>query len=138
MTAMDQTEKAADRIRSELLLTLEEIDRRRQRATDLRALARDHVPGLVALGAALGVLAAAMAVVVRVRAHSRRTIAFRDRARALMRAWEHPNRVASNARYRPVAAELVRKALMAAATVAIQRAVAEAGRRVATPAPSLQ
>ena len=36
MTDREQTEKAADRIREEFLLTLQELDRRRDHAFDVR------------------------------------------------------------------------------------------------------
>src|SRR5205823_2627506 len=94
MTALDQTEKTADRIRTELLSTIAELDLRRRQATNVRYQVVSHLP-LVIAGAALLTGVAGIAIFAgRVRAHSRRSIHFRDRVDAVMRAWEHPNRIA--------------------------------------------
>ena len=130
MTAIDQTERAADRIRGELLVTLSELDRRRQRATDLGGLLRDHAALAIAAGAAVAAVSAVIVVVARIRARSRGTRQLRDRTRAFMRAWEHPGRIATRAKYRPLPAELGRKAALVVTSVIIQRLAHRAANRV--------
>ena len=112
MSAIDQTEKTADRIRSELLSTLGELDRRRKRATSVRYQVTSHLPFVVA-GAAVLAGAAGIAIWVgRVRGHSRKSINLRARVEAFMRAWEHPNRVATRAKDKPLPMELGKKLLL--------------------------
>ena len=90
-------EKTADRLRDQFLVTLRELDRRRQRAMDVRGLLRENRRALVAAGAGL---AAVIVVVVGTSIALRR---FRDRRlprrrlEALSRAWENPDRVAIDA-----------------------------------------
>ena len=90
-------EKTADRLRDQFLVTLRELDRRRQRAMDVRGLLRENRRALVAAGARCW---------SRPRRRSRRRAPlrrFRDRRlprrrlEALSRAWENPDRVAIDA-----------------------------------------
>jgi hypothetical protein len=108
----EQVERTADRIRGELLLTLEELDRRKDRALDVRLQLSQH-RGLI-LGTAL---AAAALVGVGMgfavwRSRHRESILARRRMTALKRAWHHPGRVASAAEQRPLAVELGRKLIL--------------------------
>lgn len=88
-------EKTADRLRDQFLVTLRELDRRRQRAMDLKGLVRDNRRVLIAAGAGL---AAVIVIVVGTSTALRRVRARhlpRRRLEALSRAWENPERVAA-------------------------------------------
>jgi hypothetical protein len=92
--AVEQAGETADRLREELLRTLEELERRGQKAMDWRAQLRQH-RGL-ALGIA-GVLALTIGANVGVavwanQRHVRRLPA--RRREALARTWQHPERLA--------------------------------------------
>ncbi|NOK32681.1 hypothetical protein D7W79_08155 [Corallococcus exercitus] len=112
----EQVEHTADRIRDELLLTLEELDRRRARATDVRYHVNQHKDLLVTVGAA-ALVAVGLGVgiaIYRARHHDERVR--RQRRRALERAWAHPDRVATSIEDKPLGAELGRKVVMIFAT----------------------
>ncbi|MFZ5468889.1 MAG: hypothetical protein ACOZIN_05565 [Myxococcota bacterium] len=116
MTPMEQSRRAADRIRDELLLTLEEVDRRRHRALSVRYQLRVHL-GWWVVGVGTLVLTVGGGVwLARLRQKSRRARAARERVRAFIRAWEHPRRVATRAPYRPLPAELARRWALAFAS----------------------
>ena len=109
----EQVEKTADRLRDELLLTLEELDRRRERALDVKYQVRQAVEKnrevlIQAGGAALALVVVGLGVSWW-RARHREELLWKHRAQAVRRAWEHPDRVASRAEERPVGMELGRK-----------------------------
>lgn len=116
MNDREQVEKTADRLRDELLLTLEELDRRRERALDVRyqarlALEKNRDLLLKAGGIALAVVAVGAGFAWwRARHHEERV--WEERSRALRRVWEHPERVASHAKELPIGAELGRKLVL--------------------------
>lgn len=90
----------AERLRGRLALTLGELDRRRHQLTDklhvaeLKArLTRTGVPVEFLAGAAAGVAITGL-IVATVRAIDRRRHPYRERWRALVRAWQHPERIA--------------------------------------------
>ncbi|HYO66740.1 MAG TPA: hypothetical protein VEU33_11705 [Archangium sp.] len=109
----EQVEKTADRLRDELLLTLEELDRRRERAMDVKYQVRKAVEKNRDVLVQAGGVALALAVVgvgySWWRARHREELLWKHRAQAVRRAWEHPDRVASRAEERPVGIELGRK-----------------------------
>ncbi|AEI64289.1 hypothetical protein [Corallococcus macrosporus] len=107
-----QVEETADRIRDELLLTLAELDRRRERALDVRYHAMQHRDELMTAGAALLTVVGLGVGYAVYRARHRDEILRRKRRKALARAWEHPDRVASTAEQRPLGAELGRKLVL--------------------------
>lgn len=116
----EQVEKTADRLRDELLLTIEELERRRERALDVRyqvgqALDKNR-DLLIKAGGALAGLLVVSAGISWWRARHREELLWKHRARALRRAWEHPDRVASHAEERPVPFELGRKLVLIFAT----------------------
>ncbi|AKJ08049.1 hypothetical protein ATI61_107486 [Archangium gephyra] len=112
----EQVEKTADRLRDELLLTLEELDRRRERAMDVKYQVRKAVEKnrdvlVQAGGVVLGLAVVGMGYSWW-RARHREEILWKHRAQAVRRAWEHPDRVASRAEERPVGIELGRKLVL--------------------------
>jgi hypothetical protein len=110
--AREQVEKTADRIRDELMLTLEELDRRRERVMDVRYQATRHrelimgaaIAALVVTGVGVG-----MAVW---RSRYRQHHLAQRRFKAVRRAWNHPERLATRAEQRPFAVEMGRKLIM--------------------------
>jgi hypothetical protein len=107
-----QVEHTADRIRDELLLTLEELDRRRDRALNMRYQISSHRDMLLmAGGAALMLVGVGMGVAIW-RARHRQELLAKKRRRAVRRAWEHPERVASTTKQTPLAVELGRKLVL--------------------------
>jgi hypothetical protein len=120
MSDREKVEKTADRLRDELLLTLEELDRRRERALDVRYQLRHAVEQnrdlLVKVGGvALGLLVVGMGVSWWRQRH-REELLWKHRRQALKRAWEHPDRVASRAEEPPLGFELGRKLVLIFAT----------------------
>ncbi|HVG57030.1 MAG TPA: hypothetical protein VNA24_00640 [Hyalangium sp.] len=109
MSEREQVERTADRIRDELLLTLEELDRRRDRMLDVRYQALRHRELLVGVAITAAVLTGVGVGVAVWRARHRQQILARRRMKAVKRAWQHPNRVASTAEQRPLPVELGRK-----------------------------
>jgi hypothetical protein len=113
MSDREQVERTADRLRDELLLTLEELDRRRERALDVKFQLRQLLERNRETLLAAGGVAVAMVVVGagfswwNERRQAR--IVWERRGRALRRAWEHPDQVASASKKQPLALELGRK-----------------------------
>ncbi|HYO56135.1 MAG TPA: hypothetical protein VEU50_25460, partial [Archangium sp.] len=94
MDDREKVEQTADRLRDELLLTLEELDRRRERAMDVRYQVRHAIDKnrdvlLTAGGVAL-VLAVVGVGYSGWRARHREELLWKHRAQAVRRAWEHP------------------------------------------------
>lgn len=108
----EQVERTADRIRDELLLTLEELERRRERVLDVRYQASRHQDLIVGAAIAAGVVTVIGLGVAVWRARHREQILARHRFKALQRAWQHPDRVASSAEERPLPVELGRKLIV--------------------------
>ena len=125
-----QVARTADRLRDGFLVTLRELDRRRQRAMDLRGLLRENRRVVVAAGAGV---AALIVVIIGTRvalSRSRESRLSEHRLRALRRAWENPDRVAIRRGDLPrpagVLFDLVKLAVAAAGTELIRRAVRRA------------
>lgn len=111
-SARAQVEKTADRIRDELMLTLEELDRRRDRVTNVRyQVSRHHDLIMGAAIAALVVTSVGVGVAVW-RANYRRHHMAQRRMTAVKRAWNHPDRLATRAEQRPFAVEMGKKLIM--------------------------
>jgi hypothetical protein len=111
-SAREQVEKTADRIRDELMLTLEELDRRRERVMDVRYQASRHKD--LIMGAAIAALVVTgVGVGVAVwRSRYRQHHLAQRRMKAIRRAWEHPDRLATRAEQRPFAVEIGQKLIM--------------------------
>jgi hypothetical protein len=111
-----QVEQTADRIRDELLLTLEELDRRRERAMNVRYQAEQHRDLIIGVGA-VAMVAVGLGVGYAIyRSRHQDEKLRRERRYALRRAWEHPESVAYAAKQRPLGAELGRKLVLIFAT----------------------
>lgn len=107
-----QVERTADRIRDELMLTLEELDRRRGRVLDVRYQASRHQDLIVGAAVAAALVVGVGVGVAIWRARHREQILAKHRRMALKRAWQHPDRLASSAEERPLAVELGRKLIL--------------------------
>ncbi len=115
--AREQADRAADRIRSELLATLHELDRRRHHAFEKHFTLVMAVAGCAVVAAGIG-LALAVA-----RARSRRESSFGARLRELTRAWKAPEPLAYSGALPVVSAAAARKlATVVAVTFAAQLA----------------
>ncbi|HZJ53083.1 MAG TPA: hypothetical protein VFD38_03005 [Myxococcaceae bacterium] len=130
MSAAEQPQVAqtADRLRDEFLVTLRELDRRRQRAMDVRGLMRDNRRVLVAAGAGLVAVVVVIIGTSVALSRSRQSRLPKLRIEGLRRAWENPDRVATRARGlpRPVLGALLKVAMVAVGTQLIRRSVQRA------------
>jgi hypothetical protein len=91
---LHQAEANADRIRSDLLRTLNELDRRRHEVTDWRTQLRSNWPFVAAAAGVAGAVVAARLLIERLTERRREKNLRRERIAALRRFWEHPERLA--------------------------------------------
>jgi hypothetical protein len=99
---LQQAELAADRIRGDLLRTLDELDRRRHDVVDWRSQLRSNWSILASAAAVAGAIVAARLLVGRLAEERRSKNLWRERIAALRRFWAHPDRVAPVRHSRPV------------------------------------
>lgn len=141
MSEREQVERTADRLRDELLLTIEELDRRRERALDLRYQARQLLERNRELLLTVGATTAGLVVVGMGyswwRQYRRRRVVWSRRGKALRRAWEHPDQVASSSEEKPFALELGRKLFFIFGT-ALASALARNAVQTLVPPSALQ
>ena len=142
MDEREKVEKTADRLRDELLLTLEELDRRRERAMDVRyqvrhALDKNRDVLIKAGGVALGMLVLSMGYSWWKSRH-REELQWKHRREALRRAWEHPDRLASHAEDRPIGIELGRKLVLIFASTLASALAKSAVKTLVPPSPEPQ
>jgi hypothetical protein len=139
MGEREQVEATADRLRDELLLTLEELERRRERALDvkyqLQQALHQNRELLFKVGGAVLVLVGLSAGYSAWRSRRREELLWKRRGGALRRAWEHPERLASTAEERPLGIELGRKLVVIFAT-ALASAMAKNAVRTLVPVRS--
>lgn len=109
----EKVEEAANRIRKELLVTLGELDRRRDQALDPRYQVHKHLRVLIAAAAAFALATGALVGLALHRRSHRAQRLRHERRRAIKRAWFHPERVATRAKERPAPQELGRKVAVA-------------------------
>lgn len=136
-TPRDELAREANRVRSKLLRTVEQLDRRRHEALDLHLQIRRHLRQVVALGALL-VLAAAGAVALiahRVSTASQRRQ--RNRWRLAKRVWWHPERL-TGGEGRSFFGELARSALLVLASTAVTVPARSAVRLLLHAAPKAE
>lgn len=114
-----QADVAADRYRSELISALQELDRRRGEAMDMRLQVQKHKGQLIAVVAVIGGVAALGIGFAIIRSREEKARLRRERVRGFIRAWENPKRLASKAPDRPMPAELARKFVLVFATALI-------------------
>jgi hypothetical protein len=118
-----QVAKTADRLRDGFLVTLRELDRRAHRAMDVRRLLRDNRRVVVAAGAGL---TAMVVVIIGTRvalSRSRQAHLPELRIRALRRAWERPERIASRDRHSGFLLTLLKVAAIAGGTQLVRSTV---------------
>ncbi len=138
MSGREQVGRTADRLRDELLLTLEELERRRTRALDVprqlrRILGENREVLRKVGGVALGLLVLGVGY-SRWEAHRRKRRLWARRRTALRRVWEHPERVASLSKERPLPVELGHKLVLIFAT-ALATALAKNAAERLVPLP---
>ena len=125
-----QVVKTADRLRDEFLVTLRELDRRAQRAMDVRGLIRDNRRVVIAAGAGLAAVVVVIIGTSVALSRSRQARLPQRRIEGLRRAWENPDRIATRAQDlpRPVGllVTLLKVAVLAAGTQLIRRSVRRA------------
>jgi hypothetical protein len=102
--------REAELVRDRLMVTLDTLDQKRHELTDVKLQMKRH-PAVVWSGG--GVVAAVIGIVgfLAYRRARREQSPWRERARALGRAWKQPHRIASG-KQGPFAAELGRKILL--------------------------
>lgn len=105
----EQIERTADRIRDEWLVTLQELDRRKEEATDLRLQARRHAGVFVSVGAGLTALVGGAVAFGVWRTRHRQRLRMQKRWEAARRAWNQPERLAVRSEDRAWPVELVQK-----------------------------
>jgi hypothetical protein len=131
MSRLEQTDRSADRIRGELIATLQELDRRRHRALNVRYQAASHLGGLAIAASALLLGVGILAVVLRRRREvPKRRLA--DFTHGFRRAWRHPDRIASRAKDRPLPSELFRRVTLAFTSALAGRVARETANRLVT------
>jgi hypothetical protein len=122
-----QIQKTADRLRDEFLVTLRELDRRRQRAMDVRGLMRENRRVLIAAGAGLAAVVVVIIGTSVALSRSRESRLGERRVQSLVRAWKNPERIATRAKDRPrsvgLLLGLLKVAAVAAGTQLLRRAV---------------
>jgi len=129
MSSREQVEKTADRLRVELLATLEELERRRQSAMDVRQQLANHVGLAAGVGAAVLALLGGTLAVSLVRRRNRRALGTRERLRGFIRAWEHPDWLARKTQNEsPLPAAMARRMALTAASVVAAQAAKQATR----------
>jgi hypothetical protein len=133
-----QVVKTADRIRDEFLVTLRELDRRAQRAMDVRGLIRDNRRVVIAAGAGLAAVVVVIIGTSVALSRSRQSRLPERRIDGLRRAWENPERIARPPRGlpRPVAVllTLLKVAAAVAGTEVVRRRVQRRSVQRALPA----
>jgi hypothetical protein len=123
----DDLARQANRVRTKLLRTVEQLDQRRHEAFDLKLQMKRHVRHLAVAGALLLVATAAGVALVVERVTTAAARRRRNRWRFAKRVWQHPER-ALRAERRSFFGEVVRGVLLATVTTALtipaRRAVA--------------
>lgn len=121
-----QVARTADRLRDEFLVTLRELDRRAHRAMDVRALLRDNRRVVIAAGAGLAAVVVAIIATSVALSRSRQSRLPELRVRALRRAWERPDRIASRPRPVGLGLALLKVAAIVGGTQLVRSAVRRA------------
>lgn len=91
---LHHAEQTADRIRGELLRTLDELDRRRHEAMDWRIQLQRNWPMLATAGGVMSALVGARLLIAKLAERRRVKHLRRERVEALRRFWDHPERLA--------------------------------------------
>lgn len=134
----EEFERKADALRERLLHTIEAIDQRRHALLDVKTQVRRHGPGVVTGGLMLVVMGGAAVISLIQEARARDARLRRERVRALVRFWRHPDWVAP--RGKPsVPREIGRKILVGAVTFLAMQLIRRGIRlTMATPGREVQ
>lgn len=134
MADREQVERTADRIRDELLLTLGELERRRELAMNMPYQVMRHRKLLLVGGGVVLMLVGAGVGVAIWRVRHREELLAKKRREALRRAWHHPERLAASEKSRPLSVELGRK-LVLIFVGALASSIAKSSARTLVPEP---
>lgn len=125
-----QVARTADRLRDEFLVTLRELDRRAQRALDVRGLIRDNRRVVIAAGAGLAAVVVVIIGTSVALSRSRQPRLPERRIEGLRRARGNPDRLATRAQDLPrplgVLVSLLKVAVLVTGTQLIRRSVRRA------------
>lgn len=110
--SIEEAARLADRARGELFATLRELDRRRRLALDLKYQAQKHFSWVLILAAVSVVAVGTAAVLTTTRRRTRNAHTRRERVRGLIRAWNHPQRIAVDAPRRRLSAAKIASAVV--------------------------
>jgi hypothetical protein len=131
----EHLEKKANLVRARLLGTIGELDRRRHELLDLRLQIRRHAGDLISIAGGLLVGASATAAILVLRERRRESRVRKERLRAVVRLWEHPERIASKKNALASALRLALVAVVAVATTTVgTRQIERLRRRPRIPA----
>jgi hypothetical protein len=115
----EELEHEADVARARLLGTIDELDRRRHQLLDWRLQIRRHVGDIMSAVGGLFIGVGATAIALAFEGHRRQRNLRRERARAAVRLWQHPERVASRGSAVAGILRIALVALVAMATTAL-------------------
>ncbi|AUX26802.1 hypothetical protein SOCEGT47_073720 [Sorangium cellulosum] len=126
-------ERRADELRERLFHTIEALDQRRHALLDVKTQVRRHGAGVVTGGLMLAIMGGAVVIALVQEARARGERLRRERVRALVRFWKHPDWVAP--RGKPsVPREIGRKVLVGAVSFAAMQLIRR-GIRLTLAAP---
>jgi hypothetical protein len=111
----DELAREANEVRSKLMRTVEQLDRRRHQAVDVRLQMKRHLRQLVVAGAVLVVLTAGTVALLVNRVATATERRRRHRWTLAKDVWRHPERAIRRER-RPFLSELARAVLLSAAS----------------------
>ena len=115
----DELAREANQVRTKLLRTVEQLDRRRHEALDLRAQLQRHVRQLAVVGGAIFLGTCAVMVVVVHRMSSATQRRRRNRWTLAKRMWWHPERALRADRRTSFLGALLRPVLLALANALV-------------------
>jgi hypothetical protein len=132
----ESLEHEADLVRARLLGTIGELDRRRHELLDIKLQLRRHAGDLLSIFGGLWVGAGATVAILFVRERRREQRVRKERLRAIVRLWQHPERIAARRSALGAALRMVLVAFTAMATTMVgSRQIERLRKRPRRPAP---